>query len=198
MNKFLLIITVSLFLIPLTSIASEEFRRLHVKDYVDKMKAGWIGQMAGVGWGGPTEFGWRGTIIPEDKMPKWSPEKINQFRQDDIYVEMTFLRTLELHGLDVSTRQAGIDFANSGYMLWHANKYGRDNVRDVSTRQAGIDFANSGYMLWHANKYGRDNVRDGIAPPDSGHPKFSAHADDIDYQIEADYAGLISPGLPNV
>ena len=168
MKKFLLIITVSLFLIPLTSIASEEFRRLHVKDYVDKMKAGWIGQMAGVGWGGPTEFGWRGTIIPEDKMPKWSPEKINQFRQDDIYVEMTFLRTLELHGLDVSTRQAGIDFANSGYMLWHANKYGRDNVRD------------------------------GIAPPDSGHPKFSAHADDIDYQIEADYAGLIAPGLPNV
>ena len=33
-----------------------EFRRLPVKEYVDKMKAGWIGQMAGVGWGWPTEF----------------------------------------------------------------------------------------------------------------------------------------------
>ena len=38
----------------------------------------------------------------------------------------------------------------------------------------------------------------GIAPPDSGHPKFNKHADDIDYQIEADFSGLIAPGLPNV
>ncbi|MHC4728839.1 MAG: ADP-ribosylglycohydrolase family protein, partial [Planctomycetota bacterium] len=65
-------------------------------------------------------------------------------------------------------------------------------------RQAGIDFANSGYNLWHANRYGRKNLRNGIAPPDSGHPQFNNHADDIDYQIEADYAGLISPGMPNL
>jgi hypothetical protein len=132
------------------------------------MKAGWVGQMAGVGWGGPTEFKWKGQIIPADRMPKWQPGKINQFRQDDIYVEMTFLRTLELYGLEAPIRQAGIDFANSGYPLWHANRAGRDNLRR------------------------------GIAPPDSGHPKFNKHADDIDYQIEADYSGLIAPGMPNV
>ncbi len=143
-------------------------RRITVEDYMDKMKAGWIGQMAGVGWGAPTEFKYRGEIIPEDKMPLWEPDKINQFRQDDIYVEMTFLRTLELYGFDCSIRQAGIDFASSGYKLWHANRNGRDNLRK------------------------------GIAPPDSGHPKFNKHADDIDYQIEADYSGLIAPGLPNV
>ncbi|HON68407.1 MAG TPA: ADP-ribosylglycohydrolase family protein, partial [Phycisphaerae bacterium] len=40
-------------------------------------------------------------------------------------------------------------------------------------------------------------LRAGIAPPDSGHPQFNKHADDIDYQIEADFAGLVSPGLPN-
>jgi hypothetical protein len=146
----------------------KQFRRLAVAEYVDKMKAGWIGQMAGVGWGGPTEFRFRGQIIPEDKMPKWEPEMVNQFGQDDIYVEMTFLRSLELYGFDVSIRQAGIDFANSGYALWHANRYGRENLRN------------------------------GIAPPDSGHPEFNKHADDIDYQIEADYAGLISPGMPNL
>ncbi len=145
-----------------------EYRRLPVSDYVNRMKAGWIGQMAGVGWGGPTEFKWKGAIIPEDKMPQWRPSMINQFNQDDIYVEMTFLRTLELHGFDVSIRQAGIDFANSRYKLWHANKAGRDNLRR------------------------------GIAPPDSGHPKYNKHADDIDYQIEADFSGLIAPGLPNV
>ena len=143
-------------------------RRIAIEDYTDKMKAGWIGQMAGVGWGGPTEFRYRGEIIPEDKMPSWKPEMINQFNQDDIYVEMTFLRTLELYGMNVSIRQAGIDFANSGYPLWHANNEGRTLLRR------------------------------GIAPPDSGHPEFNKHADDIDYQIEADYAGLISPGMPNL
>ncbi len=149
-------------------LATGSVRSITVDDYVDKMKAGWIGQMAGVGWGGPTEFKYKGQIIPEDKMPPWKPELINQFRQDDIYVEMTFLRTLELYGFDCSIRQAGIDFANSGYRLWHANRNGRDNLRK------------------------------GIAPPDSGHPEFNRHADDIDYQIEADYAGLIAPGMPNV
>jgi hypothetical protein len=144
------------------------FRRIAVKEYVDKMKAGWIGQMVGVSWGAPTEFRFQGQIIPKQQMPRWQPQTINHaFGQDDLYVEMTFLRSLQVHGLDVSIRQAGIDFANS--------KYG----------------------LWHANRAGRDNLRAGIAPPDSGHPRFNKHADDIDYQIEADFSGLISPGLPN-
>ncbi len=150
-----------------STFAENEFHRIPVEEYMSKMKAGWIGQMAGVGWGGPTEFRWRGEIIPEDEMPEWEPEMINQFHQDDIYVEMTFLRSLELHGLDVSIRQAGIDFANSEYPLWHANRAGRSNLRN------------------------------GIAPPDSGHPEFNNHADDIDYQIEADFSGLIAPGMPN-
>ena len=34
-------------------------------------------------------------------------------------------------------------------------------------------------------------------PPASGHWLNNPHADDIDYQIEADYAGLMSPGMPN-
>ena len=148
--------------------ADKANRTISVAEYQDKMKAGWVGQMAGVGWGAPTEFQWLGSIIPEEKVPKWTPDMINQYQQDDIYVEMTFMQTLEKYGLDASIRQAGIDFANSGYDLWHANKFGRENLRK------------------------------GIAPPDSGHPKFTAHADDIDYQIEADYAGLIAPGMPQV
>ena len=147
--------------------AAGEVRRLSVDEFRDRMKAGWVGQMVGVGWGGPTEFKSNGRIMPESMLPKWRPGMVNQFNQDDIYVEMTFLRSMELHGLDVPLRQAGIDFANSGYPLWHANRAGRDCLRS------------------------------GIAPPDSGHPKFNRHADDIDYQIEADFAGLIAPGLPN-
>jgi hypothetical protein len=163
MKKLYVLILSSILLAACTKV---EYHTISVDKYVSKMKAGWIGQMAGVGWGAPTEFKWNGRIIPADNVPAWKPEMINQFNQDDIYVEMTFLRTLEKYGFEVPIRQAGIDFANSKYMLWHANKAGRDNLRA------------------------------GIAPPWSGHPHFNHHADDIDYQIEADYAGLISPGLP--
>lgn len=144
------------------------YRTLPVAEYRDKMKAGWIGQIAGVCWGAPTEFRFCDRIIPDADMPKWTPEMINNaFGQDDLYVEMTFLRSMEEHGLDVSIRQAGIDFANSEYALWHANVAGRHNLRC------------------------------GIAPPFSSYPTLNKCADDIDYQIEADFSGLISPGLPN-
>ncbi len=95
------------------TVRAAEFRRLPISEYLNKMEAGWLGQMAGVAVGGPTEFKWLGKIIPADQVPAWRPEMINQFHQDDLYVEMTFLRTLELYGFDVSIRQAGIDFANS-------------------------------------------------------------------------------------
>ncbi|MEM1140993.1 MAG: ADP-ribosylglycohydrolase family protein [Pseudomonadota bacterium] len=143
-------------------------RRISVSEYREKVKAGWIGQMAGVGWGFPTEFRWLGEIIPADKVPEWEPEMVNVFDQDDLYVEMTFLRTLEEYGFDVPIKQAGIDFANSKYTLWVANREGRTNLRR------------------------------GIAPPDSWHPAFNLAAVAIDYQIEADYSGLIAPGMPNI
>jgi len=164
--RFLLIIFVAGLFVR-ESPAQTSYRRLPVKEYRDKMKAGWIGQIVGVAWGAPTEFKWKDQIIPADKMPVWKPEMINHaFDQDDLYVEMTFLRTLEEHGVDCSIRQAGIDFANSAYPLWCANKAGRENLRR------------------------------GIAPPDSGHPQFNKCPNDIDYQIEADFSGLIAPGLP--
>ena len=36
----------------------------------------------------------------------------------------------------------------------------------------------------------------GIEAPWSGHPKYNFHANDIDFQIEADFIGLMCPGLP--
>ena len=176
LKKTLILIAVSV-LIYLTGCTSEtrnkqsdiEYRKLSVNEYRDKLQAGWLGQIVGVAWAAPTEFRWQDKIIPENDMPVWKPELINSaFHQDDLYVEMTFLRTLEEHGLDVSIRQAGIDFANSEYPLWCANAAGRRNLRA------------------------------GIAPPDCSHPAFTNCPNDIDYQIEADYSGLIAPGMPNV
>lgn len=146
-----------------------EYRKLPVKEYRDKLKAGWLGQIVGVSWAAPTEFKWKDEIMPLEEMPTWRNELINEaFNQDDLYVEMTFLRSLEEHGLDISIRQAGIDFANTEYPLWCANEAGRRNLRT------------------------------GIAPPDCSHPAFNNCPHDIDYQIEADYSGLIAPGMPNV
>lgn len=148
--------------------APKTFRRLPVAEYRNRMKAGWLGQMIGVSYGAPTEFRYIDGLMPQSDVPEFSPVVVNDsFNQDDLYVEMTFLRTLEIYGLNATSAQAGIDFANSEYQLWHANLAGRDNLRN------------------------------GIAPPDSGHPRFNSHSDDIDYQIESDFAGLISPGMPN-
>ena len=77
-------------------IDGKSYRKISVAEYRDKMKGGWIGQIAGVCWGAPTEFRYCNRIIPEDELPVWKPEMINDaFGQDDIYVEMTFLRTME-------------------------------------------------------------------------------------------------------
>ena len=151
-----------------TAACADAVRTLSLDDYRDKMKAAWVGQMVGVSWGQPTEFKWNDAIIPADKVPEWASDFPLRmaYGNDDLYVEMTFLKTLEDHGLDASIRQAGIDFANSEYKLWCANRAGRNNLRR------------------------------GIAPPDCSHPRFNKCPNDIDYQIEADYAGIISPGCP--
>jgi hypothetical protein len=144
-----------------------EYRKISADEFVNKMKAAWIGQMIGVGWGAPTEFRFVGETIPDYEVPEFNSEMVNMYEQDDLYVEMTFIRTLEEYGIDCSIEQAGIDFANSVYMLWGANAIGRENLRS------------------------------GIKPPASSHPDYHKGADWIDYQIEADYSGIISPGLPN-
>ncbi len=132
----------------------------------DRLRGGWAGQMVGVSFGSIYEFRSNGRTI-EGPLRVWKPEFVdNSLDQDDIYVEMTFLRTLERHGLGASHRQAGRDFRDSKYQLWHANMAARENLRQ------------------------------GIFPPRSGHPRYNPHADDIDFQIEADLFGLIAPGMP--
>jgi hypothetical protein len=87
-----------------------EYRILSVEEYQSKMKAGWLGQMAGVGWGAPIEFKFNAMNILKDQVPVLEPHMTNQQYQGDIYVEMTFLKTLEDSGFDVSIRQAGTRF----------------------------------------------------------------------------------------
>ncbi len=93
-------------------------------------------------------------------------ELSNALDQDDLYVEMTLAEVLDRHGLDASAEQFGEAFRDSKYRLWHANLAARRNLAR------------------------------GIMPPQSGHPRNNAHANDIDFQIESDFIGLMCPGLP--
>jgi len=148
-------------------VEANRLRLLPAGVYRDRLKGAFVGQMAGVCYGAPYEFKAEGFAIPAWMMRDWRPGLIRgALIQDDIYVELTFLETLELHG------------------------------PGVSIEQIGEDFARSKYPLWHANRAGRKNIREDILPPLSGHPRHNRHADDIDFQIEADLFGLVCPGMP--
>lgn len=140
---------------------------------LDKIKGGWAGQALGCTYGGETEFIYKGTMM-QDYIPISWNDSITKtyFRSipwlyDDIYMDLTFVEVIERLGIDAPV----------------------DSV--------AMAFANAGYSLWHANQAARYNILNGIMPPASGHWKNNPHANDIDYQIEADYAGLMSPGMPN-
>lgn len=131
----------------------------------DKIAGGWAGKMIGVTYGAPTEFKAK-TATFEDSI-KWVPADVKgSIWQDDIYVQLTFLETMDQYGIDAPAKK----------------------FQEL--------FAKAGYQLWHANVQARKNYFDSIFPPQSGHPDYNIHADDIDFQIEADYIGFMCPGMP--
>src|SRR6056297_1049357 len=73
----------------------KQFLEIPAEVYRDKMQGAWIGQMAGVGWGLPTEFDYVDSIIPAGSVPVWENSMINQQGNDDLYVEMTFMSSME-------------------------------------------------------------------------------------------------------
>jgi hypothetical protein len=140
-------------------------KQITLADLRDKIEGAWAGQMIGVSFGAPTEFRSRGKIIEGD-LPPWKPDRIsNSINQDDLYVDMTFSKVLEEKGLDATVADFGAMFREAKYSLWHAN---------LAARRA---------------------LKRGVPAELSGTPKYNAHANDIDFQIEADFAGVICPGL---
>jgi len=99
--------------VSVTLAGEKEFRRLPVKEYRDKMKAGWVGQMAGVAWGYPIEFRYYGRAVPDSMVPRWHPDMVNDaFTQDDLYLDIGYLHSINKHGLGITSRQAAIDRAS--------------------------------------------------------------------------------------
>jgi ADP-ribosylglycohydrolase len=141
-------------------------RRITVAELEDRIAGGWAGQMIGVSFGAPTEFRVMGKIN-EGALPPWKPERVsNALDQDDLYVDMTFAKVLD------------------------------DKDLGATTEDFGAMFKDARYSLWHANLAARRNLRRGVPATLSGTPKYNAHANDIDFQIESDFIGLMAPGLP--
>lgn len=98
---------------------------------------------------------------------KWAPDMVsNALQQDDLYVEMTFAEVMDRVGLEATSEQYGEMFKDAKYSLWHANAAARRLLNR------------------------------GFKSPLSGDPRYNIHANDIDFQIESDFIGLMTPGLP--
>ena len=133
----------------------------------DKIRGGWAGQMIGVTYGAPTEFQYLERLVPEENIPQWNPEVVRgALDQDDLYVDITLAQVLDDKGLDATTEDFGAFLREADYRLWHAN---------LAARRA---------------------LRRGVPATASGTPMYNVHANDIDFQIEADFIGLMAPAMP--
>jgi hypothetical protein len=145
--------------------STEGFRSIKPEVLKDKIAGGWAGKMIGVTYGAPTEFRAQSKIFSDTI--KWKPADIKgSLWQDDVYVQLTFLMSMDKYGIDAPAKK----------------------FQEM--------FAKAGYPLWHANMQAKKNYYDSIFVPASGNPEYNLHADDIDFQIEADYIGFMCPGMP--
>ncbi len=138
-----------------------------------KIRGAWAAQTIGVTYGFPVEFRFNSERVPDERELEWYDGFLQEtFTErpgvyDDIYMDLTFVQVLEDQGMDAPAQA----FADA--------------------------FANADYSLWFANQVARYNVLNGLSPPESGHWRNNPAADDIDFQIEADFAGLMTPGMVN-
>lgn len=154
-------------------VLSQESLKLSKEELKDKIKGGWAGQTIGVVYGAPVEFKYQGSLVHEYQVIPWHQHYVKYWWDkkpglfDDIYTDLNFVNVFEKYGLDVSM----------------------DTIAHY--------WADTEYHLAHANQASRYNILNGIMPPASGNWLNNPHADDIDFQIEADFIGLMAPGMVN-
>ncbi len=139
----------------------------------DKIKGAWAAQTIGVTFGLPAEFNYNTTMVQDYQKLEWNDTSLEvEFRErpgtyDDIYMDLSFMKVIEEEGIDAPAQSFALSFANADYKLWFANQTARYNILN------------------------------GLTPPQSGHWINNPCADDIDFQIEADFAGIMNPGMVN-
>jgi len=141
--------------------------------FKDKLKGAWVAQTVGLTFGLPIEFKYNSTMVQDYQKLKWNDTSLEvEYRErpgtyDDIYMDLSFMKVIEEEGVDAPAQSFALSFANADYKLWFANQTARYNILN------------------------------GLTPPESGHWTNNPCADDIDFQIEADFAGLMNPGMVN-
>ncbi len=187
-------------------------RELEWDTYLDKVQGAWMGKMIGVTFGAPWEFRYQNVPIGFDitdwplsdtrmkeyleraatPPDQWAPATTRE-EAKKVYINQDFVehsaKTHPSYGCPDND-----DLYINMLFLYCLRRYGID-VEPVTVAR---EWAAKIKRVWHANEAGLENIKKGIMPPMSGHPKYNLHADDIDFQIEADVFGMISPGLPQV
>ena len=114
MKKYALCFTMLLSLaafLPVQGAARE--RRIALSEYADKVRAAWLGKMAGVGWGITTEFRYSHRLVPDSMMQAWRPEMVNEgYNQDDLYLSLLSLELLRVYGPEITSRLACLERQN--------------------------------------------------------------------------------------
>jgi hypothetical protein len=187
-------------------------RELDWDTYLDKVQGAWMGKMIGVTFGQPWEFEYLGTPIGFD-ITDWplSPTRMKDYRarssnktdydepiineadNQKIHINRVFIETSEKEHPSFGSPDNDDIYINLLF-LYCLRRYGID----VSPVTVAHEWDGKIRQVWHANDAGLANIRKGILPPLSGNPRYNLHADDIDFQIESDIFGMISPGMPQV
>ena len=192
--------------------SSALLRELDWDTYVDKVQGAWAGKMIGVTFGQPWEFDYLGAPIGFD-ITDWtlSPTHMKYYREhmdnksdyddpvttearsNEIYINHEFIEKSEKEHPSFGAPDNDDIYINLLF-LYCLRRYGID----VDPVTVAHEWDAKIRQVWHANDAGLANIRKGIFPPMSGNPRYNLHADDIDFQIESDVFGMISPGMPQV
>jgi hypothetical protein len=137
----------------------------------DKIKGGWAGQFIGVTYASDVKASASmGNLQNENA--QWSEGfqqssfNNNPDLYDDVYMDLNFLEAIQENGAGATPKK----------------------LSEVYT--------NSTYEMNHACQSARYNLSKGKSPLRSGYWLDNPHADDNDFQIHADFIGLMHPGLP--
>jgi len=138
--------------------------------FSDKMKGAWAGQLIGVTYGYPVEFKYNTAMVPDTLNLCLAPGTMQKVYKESpgAYDDIY----VELTFLDVYSKNS-----------------------NASAREYAEAFGKTNYWLWFANQMARNNIRNGILPKKSGHWIWNPECTSIDFQIEADFIGLLYPGL---
>lgn len=187
-------------------------RELDWDTYLDKVQGAWMGKMIGVTFGQPWEFNYQGTPMGFDitdwplsdtRMKDYRARAVNKSDYGDPVTEETKNKEVHINRgfIEASEKEHpgfgapdNDDIYINLLFLYCLRRYGIN----VEATTVAREWDKKIRQVWHANDAGLANIRNGILPPLSGNPRYNLHADDIDFQIESDVFGMISPGLPQV